>query len=138
MILLLVLPLIVCFSGDSEVIKVDFDDVKNTDTHMMQNKSIQITTAQVDQELQLCGETPGLCNESMIDIDIIINRTVNDIYISVHTITVLLIVCIIIQFITAVIILKAVYFTKRRIQYNLNRRNRIVPQNVFDPLISGV
>ena len=105
---------------------------------MAQNKTIEIVTAQVEPALELCGEVPGSCNESMTDINISLNRTVDKIYFSVHNITVISLVTIIIQFITAGIIVKAIYFTKKRIQYNLNRRNRIVPQNVFDPLISGV
>ena len=138
MLLLFLLPFMICFYGDSEIVKVEFDEPKKLDINMAQNKTIEIVTAQVEPALELCGEVPGSCNESMTDINISLNRTVDKIYFSVHNITVISLVTIIIQFITAGIIVKAIYFTKKRFQSNLNQRNRIVPQNVFDPLISGV
>ena len=80
MLLLFLLPFIICFSGDSEIVKVEFDEPKKLDINMAQNKTIEIVTAQVEPSLELCGEVSGSCCESMTDINISLNRTVDKIY----------------------------------------------------------
>ena len=95
MILFFILPLIVCFSGDSEPVNVDFEKVNTQKMYTTPKNTDDV--AQNLNHTKLCGEVPGVCDESMTDIDIIINKTVDDIHISVHNIIVILLVCIIIQ-----------------------------------------
>jgi hypothetical protein len=125
---LIMIEIVYSFSGDNSTeVELGFD--VNLIPNDLQNEIIQTN---------FCGETPGICNESMSDINIIINGTVEEIYISVYNLTIILLVCIFVQFLTAAIIIKAIYFTKKRIQYHVGERNRIVRDDIFDPLTSGV
>lgn len=119
------------FSGDTVEVEVSL----NADSGTLDIAN-QLSEEIID--MNLCGETPGICNASTTDIDLIINATVHDIYISVFNITLILLACVIIQLFTVGILIKVAYFTKKKIQYQAGRRNRIVQQNIFDPLTAGV
>ena len=69
------------FFGDNSLTEVQFQDDMNISCSEIRN---------VIMETNLCGETPGMCNESMSDIYFIMNNTVTQMNISVYNITFIL------------------------------------------------
>lgn len=139
MLFIFILPYITCFSGDSEQIEVHLEALNSKVAPLSKyhNKSVDLTIEAMQTEQDVCGEVPGLCNENITDINIIINGTVEEIYVSVNNITVILLVCVILQSLTAAIIMKVIYCTKKRIRYNIGRRNKNVQERIFNPLVSA-